>query len=160
MFAKPMPAISWLPSTVSPRRAAKVRESTALSVKATSAMPAAGSASAATSAHSSPPSAGAGRPCGSAPTTGRSSARPKIAVIAMVSTTTTSTPGTGERSHLSAKMTTSEPTPNAAASGCTSPILMPAKLATISCQSESASIEKPRSFGICEMITMSAIALR
>ena len=46
MFAKPMPAISWLPSTVSPRRAAKVRESTALSVKATSAMPAAGSASA------------------------------------------------------------------------------------------------------------------
>ena len=46
MFASPMPAISWLPSTVSPRRAAKVRDSTALSVKATSAMPAAGSASA------------------------------------------------------------------------------------------------------------------
>ena len=33
-------------------------------------------------------------------------------------------------------------------------------LATISCQSDSASIEKPRSLGICEMITMRAIALR
>ena len=52
MFASPMPDISWLPSTVSPRRAANVRDSTALSVNATSAMPAAGSASAPTSAHS------------------------------------------------------------------------------------------------------------
>ena len=57
-------------------------------------------------------------------------------------------------------MTTSEPSPKAAASGCTSPIRMPAKLATISCQSDSASIEKPRSFGICEMMTIRAIALR
>ena len=72
----------------------------------------------------------------------------------MARTTTTSTPGTGERSHFSAKMTTSEPTPKAAASGCTSPSRMPAKLATTSCRSDSASIEKPSSFGICEMITM------
>ena len=78
----------------------------------------------------------------------------------MARTTTTSTPGTGERSHLSAKMTMSEPTPNAAASGWISPSLMPTKLATTSCQSESASIENPRSFGICEMMTMRAIALR
>ena len=53
-------------------------------------------------------------------------------------------------------MTTSEPSPNATASGCTSPAgdaLDDAR--TTSCQSESASIEKPSSFGICEMITMS-----
>ena len=96
MFARPMPAISWLPSTLSPRRAESDRESTALSVKATRAMPAAGSRSAQTSAHSRPPSAGEGRPCGSAPTTGSEPDSPKIAVIAVASTTTTSTPGTGE----------------------------------------------------------------
>ena len=83
MFAAPMAAISLLPLTVSPLRAAKVRESTAVSVKATSAMPAAGRASAATSAHSSPPSAGAGRPCGRAPTTGSRSASPRMAVSAV-----------------------------------------------------------------------------
>ena len=49
MLARPMPAISWLPSTLSPRRAANVRESTALSAKATSAIPAAGRARAPTS---------------------------------------------------------------------------------------------------------------
>ena len=57
-------------------------------------------------------------------------------------------------------MTMSEPTPNAAASGWISPSRMPVRLATISCQSDSASIENPRSLGICEMITINAIALR
>ena len=60
MFAAPIAAISPLPLTVSPLRAAKVRESTAVSVKATSAMPAAGRASAATSAQLEPAERGSG----------------------------------------------------------------------------------------------------
>ena len=160
IFASPIPDISWLPDTLSPRRAARERDSTAVSANATSAMPAAGSASEATSAHVRPPSAGAGRPCGSAPTTGNDPDSPKIAVIAVATTTTTSTPGTGDRSSLSAKMTTSEPMPNAIASAWTSPAATPLTIDTTSGRGDRDSIEKPSSFGTCDTITSSATALR
>ena len=129
-------------------------------MKATSAMPAAGPARAPTSLHVSPSSAGAGRPCGSAPTTGSASASPNTAVTIIERTTTTSTPGTGDFSHLSTKMMTSDPRPKATASGSASPAAMLCTIATTSGQMPSASIEKPSSFGICDTITSSAIALR
>ena len=97
MLARPMPAISWLPSTLSPRRAANVRESTRAVGEGDErdARPP-GAASAPTSDHCSPSSAGAGRPCGSAPTTGSASDSPSTPVRTIDRTTTTSTPGTGD----------------------------------------------------------------
>ena len=61
-FETPIADISWLPFTVTPRRAAKVRESTPVSVNAISAIPSAGSASEPTSDKVMPPSAGAASP--------------------------------------------------------------------------------------------------
>ena len=160
MFASPIPDISWLPDTLSPRRAARERDSTALSANATSAMPAAGSAREATSAHVRPPSAGAGRPCGSAPTTGSDPDSPKIAVMR----------GRDDDHDEHARdgrpqQSEREDDDERADAECHRERLAPRpprrrSRSTRRPAEATESIEKPSSFGTCEMITSSATALR
>ena len=67
-LAAPMPIISWLGSTSSPRRAAKLDAVAMVSVRETSVIPAAASSSGPTSLKSVQGSSGRGRPLGSDPT--------------------------------------------------------------------------------------------
>jgi len=159
-FANPSPRISSLPSTVSPWRAAKTRDSTPVSANAMSAMPNAGPTSEPTSPHDSPPSAGAGSPLGSDPTTGISSRHPNTATSNIEPTTATRTPGTRLRASRRPSITATDPTPIAAAVGSVSPSASPSTKPRASPNTVSADTENPNSAGSCPMITTSATPLR
>ena len=160
MFATPIAAISWLPLTCSPRRAAKVRDRTPVSANAMNAMPNAGPANDRTSAQRSPPSCGEGNPLGSAPTTASSSSQPRTATRTVGTTTANRIAGSLLPSRRGTKITSSAPRPIANDRQLTALSASPSKIARISSTSEVASVENPSNLGSCPTSTTTAMPLR
>ena len=154
MFAAPIPTISWLGSTSSPRLAANADDVAIVSVSDTRVMPTAAMRSGPTSESWVHGSEGVGNPLGSEPTVAISSDRPNTADTTVAPTTATSTAGTFFVIRGNPRSTTSTPTPMARAA--TSVWSMCSKNSRISSPKESASVEKPKSFGSCP--TMIVIA--
>ena len=113
MFAAPMPIISWLGSTSSPRRAAKLVAVAIVSVNDTSVMPTAAINRGTTSPAFVHGSVGVGIPCGSAPTVVTPlPASPNTADATVAPTTPTSTAGSRVvmRGSTSSRTSTAAPT--------------------------------------------------
>ena len=115
-LAVPMPIISWLGCSSSPRRAAKLDAVAMVSVSDTSTMPIAASRSGPTSSIDVHGNDGFGKPCGSVPTVATpSAARSSTADTIVAPATATRTAGIRGVMRGSTSSTTSTPTPTSTA---------------------------------------------
>jgi hypothetical protein len=155
MFAAPMPIISWLGSTSSPRRAAKLVAVAIVSVKDTSVMPTAAMSRGTTLLAVVHGNVGVGIPRGRAPTVATPSpASPSNADAMVAPTTPTSTAGRRVVTRGSASRSTSTATPTKSVVVCVWSRLE--VNARISARNESACVEKPNSFGSWPMMIVIA----
>ena len=154
-FDAPMPIISWLGWSSSPRRAANADAVAMVSVSDTSTMPIAARSNGPTSSNDVHGIDGVGKPCGSVPTVATPCAARSNAADTMVApATATSTAGIFGMKRGSTSSTTSTPRPTASAAPCVSSRW--SNHARSSSRKPSASVEKPHSFGSCP--TMIVIA--
>ena len=145
-LAAPIPTISWLASTSSPRRAAKLVEVAIVSASDTSVIPIAAASSAPTSLRSTEGICGRGKPCGSEPTVVTPwDVRSNTDTARVERTTVISTAGIREvkRGRTSIRASDARPTINVSRLRWSSPFTK----ALTSSTNPSASVEKPNSFG-------------
>ncbi len=157
MLAAPMPIISWLPSTRTPLRAAKLEAVDIVSASATTAMARAPSTSGGRSPQVTCGTVKAGRPCGSTPIVSTPwASRSKRFTATAVRATTTRTLGTLGMNLFRSRMPASAVSPMRAAVRLASPANRPDRKALVSATRPLASVEKPKSLGSWPMMMVSA----